>query len=452
MRDPDSVVALDRDHARRSFFIQPPVDSFLRSPAAQTLVDAGQLLPFEWTGAQELQSPRVPFVSAPSNWCDAQFWDAADLTLTLESAAIDAGHELKDASAWNVVFQGAVPALCDHGSFRPLQGATWWAGGQFTRHFLLPLLLAQRRGFRASHALRVWRDGIPPVTAARMIGPSRYLTRYWPLMAAPRATPAHQTATGPAAASPGAPAGVHPEDAKQRKRLVEGLRFMLAGVRPPGGMRPSTWSGYTRDRDHYAAAALNEKLAAVREWLALIEPAWMADLGCNTGEFSEVALSQGSSVVALDADHECVQALYLRQRGERRLYPIVAELDDLDFGRGWAGAEQPGLASTMRGHFDLVLMLALIHHLAIGAAVPLHKIAELAAALSKRWLILELVDSQDVQLRRLCADRQRRPEDFSAGAQRSAFEAAGFAVRQSRALAGTARTLVLFEMDRRDER
>lgn len=442
MRDPDSILRLDAHHATRTFLVEPPPNSFLRSNQAAECVARGWLLPFEWSGPNLLRSPRVPFVTGPGNWSDSQFWDAASLTLSLESAALEAGHELKDASAWNIIFQGTRPALCDHGSFRHLRSQTWWAGGQFARHFLLPLLIARRRGLRAGQSLQLWRDGVPPNIAATLIGPARYMSRYWPLMTTPRRT----SPTGPRTLTPSQPITVASVDhVRRRKRLVDGLRFMLDGLRPHSHGRVSTWVGYTQDRSHYTQAALELKLATIREWIHTVRPAWTLDLGCNTGEFSEVALESNGSVVSLDSDHASVEALYLRLRGHRRLYPVVADIDDLEMGRGWAGRELPGLAASLEDRFDLMLMLAVIHHFCVGAAVPIHEVSSWAARVCRRWLILEVVDSEDTQMRRLCADRQRDPGQFSALAQRAAFEAAGFVVRQERPLADAHRKLLLLE-------
>jgi hypothetical protein len=47
------------------------------------------------------------------------------------------------------------------------------------------------------------------------------------------------------------------------------------------------------------------------------------------------------------------------------------------------------------GRFDLVLMLAVIHHLILREQVPLGHIAEVCACLTTRWLVLEWVPPSD---------------------------------------------------------
>ena len=90
------------------------------------------------------------------------------------------------------------------------------------------------------------------------------------------------------------------------------------------------------------------------------------DLGANDGHFSRLALDAGARyVVAVDADPLVVDTLYrtLRDEGNERILPLTMNLADPSPGTGWRGVErQPFLG---RGRPDLVLALAVIHHLAI---------------------------------------------------------------------------------------
>lgn len=439
MRDPDATIEFAPDHVLRHTREPLPADHFLRSALAARWVGEGRLVPFELRDDRTVVAERLPFVTHPYEWCDAQLFAAARLTLQLQQEAVAAGFDLKDASAWNIVFSGERPMFCDLMSFEPLKSSRWWAAGQFARHFVVPLLLARRRGLASGSSFKAWRDGIPPEVARELLGPSRFLTRYWPLVAASGSEPAAavEVATDGKEASAARIAAF-------RNRLHASLGWMLQGVRP----RPRAgagWQTYEADRDHYGAASLDAKRELVGQWLQQVAPSWVADLGCNTGEFSRMALATGARVVAIDADHESIQRLFLATPDDTRLHAMVAPLDDLTGGRGWQGEEIPGLAQRAEGRFDLVLMLALIHHLAIAAAVPLPQVAALAARWSRRWLIVEFIGEQDPQLRLLCGQRRRQAVDFGIGPQRAAFEGAGFVVRAESSLPGASRVLALLE-------
>jgi hypothetical protein len=97
----------------------------------------------------------------------------------------------------------------------------------------------------------------------------------------------------------------------------------------------------------------------------------------------------------------------------------------------------------MEGRFDLVMMLALVHHLAVGASIPLSEIARFVHQCSRGWALVELIDSDDPQMRLLCGQRRRDAAEFGLPAQREAFLRAGFAIDAEVALPGSSRSLAL---------
>lgn len=225
---------------------------------------------------------------------------------------------------------------------------------------------------------------------------------------------------------------------------------MLDGVRPQIGPARgvSPWSGYTDERHHYPAGSLSAKQRQVHAWLAQLAPTSVIDLGCNTGEFTAMALDTGAEVIAIDADHDCIDRLYRAYPDQKRLHPVLASIDDMGGGRGWAGAEHPGLPTRLAGMCDVVLMLAVLHHLAVGASIPLVQIAQLAKTCTRRWVIIEWIHQDDVQLERLAHQRCREPAEFSLQAQRQAFLDAGFLIESEVSLAPASRTLALLKVDR----
>jgi hypothetical protein len=151
MRDPEGRLLFREQHVVR-FLYQPLGEHFLRTPTASGLVESGKLIAFDIADPQTIVSPRVPFVTHPYEWCDAQFVDAASLTLEVCEAALKDGCELKDGSAWNIVFSGTRPMFCDHLSFKPVTQRNWWAFAQFVRHFIFPLCLSRYCGLNAKDA------------------------------------------------------------------------------------------------------------------------------------------------------------------------------------------------------------------------------------------------------------------------------------------------------------
>lgn len=446
MRDPDG--SLERRGQELYRRVDPTSASrrFLNEPIAREFLLDGHLVPFTEVSAEELRIERLPFVSAPFEWCDAQFRAAADLTLELSARALPAGYEMKDASAWNVIYDGSRPMFCDHLSFQPIRTRQWWAFGQFLRHFVFPLQVSHSRGLRAAGIFRLARDGLQAQDAKRLLGLKRFLTRSWPPLllsardARAEAAPAHGSANAARGRATVPSSGLHGNLYSFCGWALGSLARMQA--------RHTTWSDYTDARGHYSKPARDEKHRVVAEWLAQLAPGRAIDFGANTGEFTRLAVEAGASVVAVEQDHECVTRLFLASESGRRVHPVLANLGDLCGGIGWMGREHPGLIERLRGYADVILMLAVIHHIAISESIPLDLIAELAAVTSARYAIVELIGEDDPMVRRLAAQRDRDPAEFALARQEAAFRSR-FDFIAEHALEGTSRRLVLMRKSER---
>jgi ribosomal protein L11 methylase PrmA len=169
----------------------------------------------------------------------------------------------------------------------------------------------------------------------------------------------------------------------------------------------------------------------------------MWDLGCNTGDYSRVALEAGAErAVGFDTDQGCLNAGFLRaERENLKFLPLYQDMLNPSPGQGWRERERMGLGA--RGRADAVLMLALIHHLAIANNVPLEEVVDWATSLAPTGVI-EFVPKEDPMVQTLLALRKDIFPDYT----REAFLAA---VQQrakvvvTREVTNTGRLLVAFE-------
>jgi ribosomal protein L11 methylase PrmA len=172
------------------------------------------------------------------------------------------------------------------------------------------------------------------------------------------------------------------------------------------------------------------------------------DLGANTGEFSRIASNNGISTVAFDVDAAAVEKNYRHARAQKETHilPLVMDLTNPSPSLGWDHDERSSLAD--RGPADLVLALALLHHLAISNNVPLDRIARFFSRVGSA-LVVEFVPKSDSQVQRLLATRA----DVFPHYDRAGFEAAFapfFETLDTRSVADSERSLYL--MRRRDGR
>jgi 2-polyprenyl-3-methyl-5-hydroxy-6-metoxy-1,4-benzoquinol methylase len=340
-----------------------------------------------------LKHPRIDPINYPWEWTPAQWRAAAELTLRIAGKAIDAGWTLKDATPLNVVFKGARPVFVDVLSFEPRNqhSTVWLAYGQFVRTFLLPLVAAKYLNWPLQATL-FWRDGYEPTMLARAL-PLRH--RLNPNLLDVVTLAAMLEGKGKGSAKPVEAKKTDPELAKHilHKRLA---RLKKQIDHAAGGESASEWSKYNQSASHYQPADVEAKQGFVRGVFERLRPARVLDIGANTGTYSLMAAEAGAKVVALDNDTAALEVLFrTAAKQEKSVTAMVANIARPTPAAGWRNREQLSLLDRLNGRFDLVLMLAVIHHLILREQAPLRHIAELAVELSKRWLLVEWVPPSD---------------------------------------------------------
>lgn len=445
-RDPSGVVFTREGRILRQVnpVYQAAYEQLMSSGLYARLVEKGALLAHEEldlsyaltdTAYKVLAPVRVPFISYPYEWSFGQLQDAALLTLRIQKAALRFGMSLKDCSAYNVQFMDGKPVFIDTLSFEPYrEGEPWTAYRQFCQHFLAPLALMAYCDVRLSQLLRIYLDGVPLDLASRLLPRRTYLRG--PLLmhlhlharAQQRYADARETA---------APA--------RRQMGQTALLGMLDSLR--GGMQRlqwkpagTEWADYYDDTN-YTTEAQQQKESLVARFLEQTQPEVVWDLGANTGRFSRLASTQGRFTVAFDIDPAAVERNYLEsgKTGDTQMLPLVLDLTNPSPGLGWANRERMALAE--RGPADLIMALALVHHLAIANNTPLAHIAHYLHGLGP-WLIIEFVPKEDSQVQRLLAHREDIFPDYTPVGFEKAF-ARYFQIDQKQPIQGSQRILYL---------
>jgi ribosomal protein L11 methylase PrmA len=196
-------------------------------------------------------------------------------------------------------------------------------------------------------------------------------------------------------------------------------------------------------RQHLVRRRRHGPRRLVGRFLADAGGAIVWDLGANTGRFSRIAAGLGRDVVSWDIDPAAVERNYrqVRRDGDERVLPLVLDLANPSPGLGWANEERRSVPE--RANADVVLALALVHHLAIGRNVPLDRIASFFARLAPQ-LVIEFVPKDDPMVRTLLATREDVFDDYTMDGWRHSPAPGG---RRRGAGSSTPRTL--FRMARR---
>ena len=416
---------------------------FIDSGLASALVDAGTVVPFRETepaaGAwKTLIAEKIPFVTYPYEWCYSQLRDAALLTLDLHIRALKHGMVLKDASAYNVQFRGVSPVFIDLLSFENRDdGAPWQAYRQFCMHFLAPLALCALRGPEFGTLSRLWIDGVPLPVAAKLL-PWTARLRFgllWNIFMHAGMERKHGDSKQAAKK-----ANAVSMKASSLAAIAAHLKSTVAGLRPPRDR--TEWSEYYSDTNYSAAGMEFKKTFVAGAAAACGRGSLALDLGANTGLFSRMLAPTNDTVIAADVDPMAVEKHYLalKKDGPENILPLVLDLGNPSPGLGWNCSERDSFFA--RGPVDVLLALAVVHHIRVTLGVPMTMIAALFARMVRPGgtVILEFVPKDDSQMRRLLSVRKDIFDDYSPEAARAAF-AEHFTEVEIAAIPDSARTL-----------
>lgn len=393
-----------------------------------------------------LAHERLPVISYPYEWTFSMLQDAALLQLDLALAAFDAGMAVKDATPYNVQFRGPQPVFIDVGSFEKLQPSTPWYGyRQFCEMFLNPLMLQSLRDVGFQPWMRGSINGIGPVELAALL---RWRDRFR------KGVMVHVV--------------MH---ARSERRHADSQRDMGAELRQAGfssamvraqlqglrktvhamswGRSESTWSNYS-ERAHYGDTDLQIKEDFVDSVVGAKQRDLVWDLGANDGRFSRIAAKNSAMVVAADMDPLVIDHLYKTLRNEvasngadadiaQRILPLTMDLIDSSPSQGWRGQERGSFWT--RSSPDVVLALALVHHLVIPGNVPPVEVVRWLADMNSE-VVLEVPHDNDPMVQRLLKAKR---EDLRALYSLSQFDdhvPDHFDVRRREVLPGGTRTLL----------
>ena len=402
-------------------------------------IDTGQLLPFE-IAASSLSGPdsiavleprQLSTISYPYEWSFGQLKDAAILTLELQLEALKHGMLLKDASAYNVQFVDGRPCFIDHLSFDLVSDyGLWPAYGQFCRHFIAPLVLMAEIDLGLGKLSQLYLDGVPLPLASSLL-PRR--TWFRPGLAMHLHLHARMVSKHSSSK-----VEVRPLPPQRLALIAESLLGLVRKLSPKG--QKTEWGAYYSDTN-YVEGALDAKQQLVKDIVSRISPKVLWDLGGNNGHFSHAVRDLADEILCLDLDVAAVDQNYARCKNEqvKNVLPLVFDVSNPSAGIGFCNRERTPLEE--RSKPDMIMALALIHHLVIARNLPL---AELASFFSDRaeYLIIEFVPKSDSQVQRLLLNRKDVFSDYTAEGFRSAF-AAKFEILDERPILSSERSIFL---------
>ena len=348
------------------------------------------------------------FPSFSYEWPAEMLYSAAELTLELSQILLVEGLGLKDASPYNVLFEGTNPIFIDLLSIekRDVLDPIWVPYAQLVRMFFLPLFLnkffevelkdiflGRSEGIEIDQCYRYLKglNLIKPLAFSLIILP--YLLSKTKLSSRESLYKVRKVK--------------NPELAKFiLSSLFKKLKKNLKKLKPKE-KKKSLWLNYMHEKTHYSENIFELKEAFINRKLDNLKPQTVLDIGCNTGHFSFIAASKGSKVVAIDYDATSIGELWKKASAEKAdILPLVVNICHPSPSVGWRNLERSSFLKRAHEKFDMIFMLAVLHHMVVTQRIPMEEIAKMVYDLTKKWLVIEFVDKEDVMFNKLTRGRE----------------------------------------------
>ena len=171
------------------------------------------------------------------------------------------------------------------------------------------------------------------------------------------------------------------------------------------------WSQY--DKTHtYNDKEFELKKSFITKYATSTHRDYIWDIGCNTGTFSRIFSANSKHVISLDGDHNAIEQLYLTEKQDphSNILPLVMNIGNISPAQGWASKER--LAFDQRIKPDLVLCLALIHHIRLSANIPNQLFLKWLRSLDAE-IIIEFVNRNDEMVEKLLTNKKEQYDDYN---------------------------------------
>ena len=379
---------------------------------------------------------QILFQSYPFEWSYEQWKKAISAYIKINLLALKYGMILKDATPYNFYLKGGEAIMFDTSSFiffKPFD--MWIAYRQFCMEFLSPIALMYYNGVEwakltMSHLkglelnfvskqlpLKSWFN---PTILLNIHLHSRYIN-----------------------------SKKHTKKNKYKgftfEKLISLHKLIYNTILqwdPSQGFH-NNWAYYYQDNIE-SPEYLIQKEFIIRYYLNMLKPKTVLDLGANTGKFSFIASEYSEKVIAIESDYQCVDVIEARimKENNNKIYTLNSTITEFSNGLGLNGEEIKKLSDRIQS--DLVLALALVHHLHISSYLSFFQIAEQLSNLSKKYVLIEFIPDTDQKITILLDSKMKKLNNYNELEFEKEFNLK-FKILEKKNILGSKRKIYLFE-------
>ena len=423
-RDPAGSVFYFRDEVYRELS-KTAENNFRKLMSTGTydcLLEAGVLNPAELVLSDKtknlfgicsnavLKHKKIDHISYAYEWPFRMLKKAALAHLDTHLLCLENNFTIVDGNSFNIQFDGVEPKFIDTPSIIPYEPGTPWLGyAQFCEQFLAPLLMSSDLGVPYHHWLRGAPNGMSLDDFSKLLPWRKYFNfnRFIHIILHNRMQKRFASSA---------------EDIKKEKiifkemkkgsliNFIKSIRNLVLSLETSPKQK-TEWEDY-ESLCHYSDVDRHKKDGFVKNFVVESKPKCLWDLGCNSGEYAELAIKSGTtSVIGFDVDLGALDLAVKRASLKSlKFLPLYSDALNPSPNQGWAERERKGIQE--RSSADAVIALAIIHHLVISGGVPLNEVV--------RWLVeraptgvIEFVSKKDPMVKKLLFSRLDHFEDYN---------------------------------------
>ena len=342
-----------------------------------------------------LEHETVPYISYPYEWSFGQLKDAALFHLDFNLFLLSLNSTLIDASAFNVQFVGSKPMFIDILSLKEYKEGEPWAGHkQFCENFLNPLILKSKKGIKFNNWFKGNLEGIQTDELDKLLSIFDKIS-YNIFFHVYLLNKLEQKQKLRKSLKP-----------IKKKQFVskKSLELILKQIRKfilnlKDHKTETVWDGYSKDNS-YTSEEEQIKKNIVSSFIKKNNFNLIADIGCNDGEYSKIALQNGcGTVIGFDFDINTIDQAFTNAKiNEMMFLPLFLDASNPSTNLGWNENERKSF--NKRAKFDAIIALAFEHHLSIAKNIPLEQVVSWLVSLSPQGL-LEFVPKNDITIQKM---------------------------------------------------
>jgi SAM-dependent methyltransferase len=352
-----------------------------------------------------LYPTQIPFQSYPFEWSFLQWKKAITAYLHINKIALKYGMVLKDATPYNFYLSGGKSVMFDTSSFTFFKkGDNWLAYRQFCSEFLSPITLMYYNGQRWSRITRTHLRGLPLDFVSKQLPIKSWFNLNTFLHIHFHSKYANENKIKGNKKRGGF-------SVEKINTLIEMMLDNLKYWTTPYQFEKKWHEYYSKDIE--SEEYLEHKEELINNWLGQIKPTSVLDLGANTGKFSMLAAKYAEKVIAIESDDKCIDIIekQIKSKYEKGVSAILLDIAEPTPNLGALNLEINSIFK--RAKSQIVMALAIVHHLNITNQLKFFQIAELLSMFSNEYLIIEFIPINDNKVQLLLKDKTINMMDYN---------------------------------------